>query len=118
MTVSRSEVMWAYVTEHGADLAHLWVRKGSRGLEVLDVMVDREAGIVPTRKDIVGDVHGVAFEEPAPASSMGRDSCLRPSGRLSARLSQAVTRWDSMKIRSVGLPISSERACQKGEGDA
>lgn len=69
MTVSRPEVMWAYVTEHGADLAHLWVRNGSGGLEVLDVLVDREAGIVPTRKDIVGDVHGVAFEEPALAFS-------------------------------------------------
>jgi hypothetical protein len=63
MTVSRPEVMWAYVTEHGADLAHLWVRNGSRGLKVLDVLVDREAGIVPTY--MVGDVHGVAFEEPA-----------------------------------------------------
>ena len=65
VTVSRPEVMWAYVTEHGADLAHLGVRNGGRGLKVLDVLVDREAGLVPTRKDIAGEVHGVAFEEPA-----------------------------------------------------
>jgi hypothetical protein len=39
---------------------------------------------------------------------------LETVSKAQPRLSKAVTRSDA-KIRSVGFPISSERACQKGE---
>jgi hypothetical protein len=112
MTVSRPEVMWAYVTEHGADLAHLWVRNGSRGLEVLDVLVDREAGIMPT--DIVGDVHGVAFEEPALAFSTWVATRLRPSARLS-RGSRKPSRDRTRKYARSASPSHRNEHARRGK---